>query len=213
MGNGTLFNLVVDRIGQPSWGIEHVKKLSNDLSNILDASDRSSPFQSGVPDVLRPQLEAWMADCIDGELPPEVLRMLDKLDRGGQVGQVNLNEFLTSLTLLFRNNLLNLYRRILLRALTLMVILCGCSIPVFMAVEGWDGGDAAWFTFITFTTIGLGDLTPTHGAGLIYWYFFVFTTLGLLSLAIDNGIFAVSGTLQPIGHRIKGLVPWNKDRR
>ena len=34
--------------------------------------------------------------------------------------------------------------------------------------EGWSTGDSLYFGFITATTVGYGDMTPTTGRGKIY---------------------------------------------
>eukprot|EP00664_Eupelagonemidae_sp_cell27_P000529 gene529-9192_t len=36
---------------------------------------------------------------------------------------------------------------------------------VFAEVEGWAGGDAVWWTFVTLSTIGFGDFAPATSAG------------------------------------------------
>jgi len=58
------------------------------------------------------------------------------------------------------------------------------SIGIFTATEDWSVGDAAWFVYITCTTIGLGDFTATSTAGFSYWFICVLGTLGLLGEVI-----------------------------
>jgi hypothetical protein len=35
-------------------------------------------------------------------------------------------------------------------------------------IEGWSSGDSLYYGFITATTVGYGDMTPTTGRGKIY---------------------------------------------
>ena len=49
--------------------------------------------------------------------------------------------------------------------LGLFVILFGTGL--FMIIEGWSFVDAMYFTVSTITTVGYGDLVPTHNASKI----------------------------------------------
>lgn len=47
-------------------------------------------------------------------------------------------------------------------------------------VEGWSLLDAFYFSSITLTTVGYGDLTPTTAAGKLFTVFYIFAGLGII---------------------------------
>lgn len=51
----------------------------------------------------------------------------------------------------------------------------------YARVEGWRALDALYFTVVTLTTIGYGDLAPQTDAGKIFTIFYIFVGIGLLS--------------------------------
>ncbi|TFK20395.1 voltage-gated potassium channel [Coprinopsis marcescibilis] len=65
-------------------------------------------------------------------------------------------------------------------ALTIFVIFWLVGSAVFMATEGWSFGISAYFCFITFTTVGYGDLTPHSPAGRSI--FVVWALLGVATM-------------------------------
>lgn len=54
------------------------------------------------------------------------------------------------------------------------LLLIFISAKIFQKLEGWSFLDAIYFTVITFTTIGYGDLTPQTAAGKIFTMVFSF---------------------------------------
>ena len=46
--------------------------------------------------------------------------------------------------------------------------------------------DAFYFTIISVSTVGLGDLTPSEGGGKVFWYVFMILTLGLMASIIQT---------------------------
>eukprot|EP00943_MAST-04B_sp_MAST-4B-sp1_P003058 g3058.t1 len=65
---------------------------------------------------------------------------------------------------------------------------------VFALSESWYYGDAFYFSFITLSTIGLGDLTPNlenNMGALLFLYFFSFVGLGLLGVLLTLVIDAL----------------------
>ena len=84
------------------------------------------------------------------------------------------------------------------RAMFLWVVLFLLLGTWFYAkVEGWNALDALYFSVITLTTIGYGDLYPHTPAGKIFTIFYIFVGLGLISgfvilLAERSGILKKS---------------------
>ena len=68
-------------------------------------------------------------------------------------------------------------------SLTVLVVL-GAGTWFYHQVEGWSWVDALYFTVITLTTIGYGDLHPTTPASKIFTIFFIFIGLGVISTFI-----------------------------
>lgn len=50
----------------------------------------------------------------------------------------------------------------------------------YWRVEGWNLLDAFYFSSITLTTVGYGDLTPQTDAGKIFTVFYIFTGIGII---------------------------------
>jgi len=67
--------------------------------------------------------------------------------------------------------------------LTVLVVL-GSGTWFYHQVEGWGWLDALYFTVITLTTIGYGDLHPTTPASKIFTIIFIFVGLGVISTFI-----------------------------
>jgi voltage-gated potassium channel len=67
------------------------------------------------------------------------------------------------------------------RALLLLVAITLVSGSIFYAkVEGWSLLDAFYFSFITLTTIGYGDLSPTTPGSKLFTVIYVIVGLGIL---------------------------------
>eukprot|EP00755_Sulcionema_specki_P011052 Sspe_Gene.48120::Locus_24820_Transcript_1_1_Confidence_1.000_Length_1706::g.48120::m.48120/K20007/KCNK18; potassium channel subfamily K member 18 len=55
---------------------------------------------------------------------------------------------------------------------------------VFLLFEGWTYRESLWFCFITMSTIGFGDFTPTTDSGRMFSFLFIVPGLGLGALAL-----------------------------
>ena len=88
--------------------------------------------------------------------------------------------------------------------ITLLVLYLLCGSLLFAFWEGWSYVDGAYFSFITFTTIGFGDLVPgegtldyRHGRSILctmYLLFGVMLTAMCFAL-IQEDIDAIKGRL------------------
>ena len=68
------------------------------------------------------------------------------------------------------------------RALALTVLgLVGAGTVYYARVEGWSLADSLYFTVITLTTVGYGDLVPGRTSSRIVTVFFVVVGVGLLA--------------------------------
>lgn len=54
-----------------------------------------------------------------------------------------------------------------------------CAAFYYRWTEGWGMLDAVYFSVVTISTIGYGDLTPQTPAGKLFTIFYVFCGLGL----------------------------------
>jgi voltage-gated potassium channel len=68
------------------------------------------------------------------------------------------------------------------RSLTFLVAFTLLSGTLFYrTVEGWSAVDAFYFSVTTFTTVGLGDLTPATTFGKLFTVVYIFAGLGLIA--------------------------------
>ena len=75
-------------------------------------------------------------------------------------------------------------------SLLLMVIVSGTVF--FRWAEGWSWIDSYFFTVVTLSTVGYGQLVPATVIGKIGTTVFIFTGLGIFALAIQQfGHFAL----------------------
>lgn len=56
----------------------------------------------------------------------------------------------------------------------------------FRYVEGWSWLDAYFFTVVTLSTVGYGELVPATALGKIGTTIFIFTGLGVFALTIQQ---------------------------
>ena len=74
------------------------------------------------------------------------------------------------------------------QALFFLVVVTLASGAVFYRVaEGWSLFDSFYFSVITLTTIGYGDLSPSTTAGKIFTIVYIFVGLGII-LGFVNAI-------------------------
>jgi voltage-gated potassium channel len=74
---------------------------------------------------------------------------------------------------------------------TLSMIIVGGTV-FFRYVEGWSWLDAYFFTVVTLSTVGYGNLVPATAAGKIGTTVFIFVGLGIFAVTIQQfGLFAM----------------------
>jgi hypothetical protein len=67
------------------------------------------------------------------------------------------------------------------RALLVLVALLLCLGTLFYrSVEGWSALDAAFFSLITLTTVGYGDLVPTTGLSKVFTMVYLVIGISIL---------------------------------
>ncbi len=77
----------------------------------------------------------------------------------------------------------------MLRLLTLFTslpLIIGSGTVFFRYVEGWSWVDAYFFTVVTLSTVGYGNLVPETVIGKVGTTIFIFTGLGVFALTIQQ---------------------------
>ncbi|MBA3426583.1 MAG: two pore domain potassium channel family protein [Rubrobacter sp.] len=72
------------------------------------------------------------------------------------------------------------------RALFVLVVLTLATGTFFYAwIEGWSLLDAFYFSAITLTTVGYGDLAPVTAEGKLFTVFYIFAGIGIIVSFVD----------------------------
>ena len=72
----------------------------------------------------------------------------------------------------------DLHKKFFLALLLFMLILFGGTF-IYSHVEGWNNLDSFYFTVVTVTTIGYGDIAPLTNEGKIFTILFSFMGVGM----------------------------------
>eukprot|EP00756_Hemistasia_phaeocysticola_P065824 Hpha_TRINITY_DN8813_c0_g2::TRINITY_DN8813_c0_g2_i1::g.141701::m.141701 len=68
-----------------------------------------------------------------------------------------------------------------------LCLMGGClSTYVYSTFEGWEPSTAAWFVFISVTTVGFGDFVPVSSVGMAWLSVVVVFDLGMLSYFVKS---------------------------
>lgn len=82
-----------------------------------------------------------------------------------------------------------------LRVLTLfltLVLIIALGTVFFRYVEGWSWLDSYFFSVVTLSTVGYGELVPATAAGKIGTTIFILLGLGIFAVTIQQfGVFAM----------------------
>ena len=54
--------------------------------------------------------------------------------------------------------------------------------------------DAFYFVIVSLTTVGLGDIVPSEGLSMIYWYVWMTVGLGLIALILSTAGVILAST-------------------
>lgn len=90
--------------------------------------------------------------------------------------------------------------RLILIALLAYLVLLGLLLLAESAAPGatirtvWD---AVWYSLITLTTVGYGDLSPVTGMGRVLGLIFALCSVGILAALISVGLNLIGGTVIP----------------
>lgn len=78
---------------------------------------------------------------------------------------------------------------------TLVIILIGAV--AYHYIEGWSWLDSIYFSLVTITTLGFGDITPVTTAGKIFTIFYIIVGVGLI-LTFINCMYSHYNTIRII---------------
>ena len=67
-----------------------------------------------------------------------------------------------------------------LKLLTLTTSVIGLGTVMYRILEGWDWVDCLYFSVVTLTTVGYGDIAPTTTQGKIFTIFYIIIGLGII---------------------------------
>ena len=73
------------------------------------------------------------------------------------------------------------YRKLLMSSFLMLTI----GSVFYHYMEGWSWVDSIYFSFISLTTVGFGDITPATDVGKIFTIFYLTIGIGLILTFID----------------------------
>jgi voltage-gated potassium channel len=94
----------------------------------------------------------------------------------------------------------------------LVVLTLAAGTGFYAWAEEWSVLDAFYFSAITLTTVGYGDLTPSTAAGKLFTVFYIFAGIGII-LAFVNAVAKTSVEQRKVtrGSRRRGSGAWERE--
>jgi hypothetical protein len=87
----------------------------------------------------------------------------------------------------FLRSAVDIFKDARYRALTISVVLTlSVGTLFYRLVEGWGWLDSLYFSVITLTTVGYGDLAPSKPASKVFTILFIFAGIGILMAFLDT---------------------------
>jgi hypothetical protein len=87
----------------------------------------------------------------------------------------------------FFRSVVEIFKDARYRALTVSVVLTlSVGTLFYRLVEGWSWLDSLYFSVITLTTVGYGDLAPSKPASKVFTILFIFAGIGILMAFLDT---------------------------
>jgi voltage-gated potassium channel Kch len=62
----------------------------------------------------------------------------------------------------------------------------GFGVLFYSYTEGWSKIDALYFSVVSLTTVGYGDLTPATQSGRLFTVFYLLAGIGIIAAFINN---------------------------
>jgi|SRR6056300_512795 len=73
------------------------------------------------------------------------------------------------------------------KVLSLLVFVClGIGTLFYRVVEGWSWIDCMYFSMVTLTTVGYGDLTPTSPLSKLFTMVYIMIGLGIFLVFVNT---------------------------
>eukprot|EP00667_Euglena_gracilis_P000844 EG_transcript_844 len=191
-----LFDTFSQRMKWQGVSMHRDDQLISKLKDLLDQLEQLAGRPEGLSMAdLQQQVELA---CTASGIQTEMLEaMLGVSGMEAQLVHVDASCASVSLARLFHRVVVRRAVRELVGGSLVLLVVILTALPVFVYAESWTVGDAAWFCYITTTTIGLGDYATTSTLGLVWWYFLVFVTIGQLSVFFPSLRVVWRGVVQP----------------
>ncbi len=86
---------------------------------------------------------------------------------------------------------MRLFQYTLARSLLTLAILVAIGIAGYMLIEGWPLLDAAYMTFLTFTTVGFAEVRPLSQEGRVFTIFIMVGGVGVMLYILTSAVHMV----------------------